>query len=241
MGMKEQIIRRKSIRKYDAEPLSNDVLHTIIEFVDKCEKPFSGSFCAKIVEKNTFFAETGGMFRIAAPHYLMFFGDKGNDDVLKNIGFAGELAILKLTEMGIGTCWLGGASSNEVLNDSEYVISICFGTPAEPFRGSEGEAERDTLENIARNCTPEQKDVLKYVRLAPSARNGQPWHFECETDEVHVFRKKQLVPISIFKMLRKIDIGIAVSHFCAAGSFEIAKKPRNMKGMDYECTLTRKG
>jgi len=237
MDLKEQIIRRRSIRKYDMTPLSDEVLRTVSEFAGTCERPFSGNIGSKIVTREEFFAMTGGVFRINGPHYLVFFGDKDDDNVLKNIGYVGELTVLRMTEMGLGTCWLGGAVGKKTPEGAEYVISICFGTPAEKFCDNENEAKRRDLRSIASNFSPEQEDVLRYVRLAPSARNGQPWHFECADGVIHVFRTSSLMSgLAVIKMLQKIDIGIAVSHFRVC-SFSIDKRPQIAKGMTYECTI----
>ena len=219
-------------------PLPDDILNTLKEFVGTAEPPFDGRFGFRILDKAEYDKRSGGMFGISAPHYLMFFGDRTDDNVLRNIGFVGELAALKLAEMNIGTCWLGGPKSKEVLEGSEYVICICFGRPAEDLRKSEGEAVRKSFEEIAENYSQEQKELLKNVRLAPSARNLQPWFFRCDGDKIHVFRKSKgmMSKLALFRMLQKIDIGIAISHFITA-KFTAEHTPQNGKGMQYECTL----
>ncbi|MCL2143768.1 MAG: hypothetical protein FWH44_05900 [Methanomassiliicoccaceae archaeon] len=233
------VIKRKSVRKYDMTPLQDETLNELNEFVGALEPPFAGKFGYKIFSKKEYDVRSGGAFGISAPHYLMFFGDKNDDNVLRNIGYAGELAALKLADMGIGTCWLGGPKSKETLDSSEYVICICFGTPVGELRGSENEAERKKLDEIASNYNDEQKEMLRYVRLAPSARNLQPWFFRCGSDRIHVFKVKTgglMSKLALFKVLQKIDIGIAISHFSFV-KFTIENDPQDDKGMQYECTL----
>jgi len=221
-------------------PLPNDVLQGLKDFLGTIEPPFEGNFWSSILNKEEYDKRSGGMFGVSAPHYLMFFGDKEDDNVLRNVGFAGELAALWLAEAGIGTCWLGGPKSKETLDGSGYIICICFGAPAEALRSSESEFDRKSLGDIASNYDTEQEEILKYVRLAPSARNLQPWFFICETNAIHVFRIKTgglMSKLALFKMLQKIDIGIAISHFSLTRPFTTEDRPQNEKDMKYECTL----
>jgi nitroreductase len=234
----KQSVRRRSVRKYDMGRLPEDVLQTLEDFIETIVPPFGGKFGFRILDKEEYDKRSGGMFNVSAPHYLMFFGEKEDDGLLKDIGFIGELAVLKLTEMNIGTCWLGGPKSKETLGGSEYIICICFGRSLEEFRKSEEEADRKDMKDIAENCSPEQKELLKSVRLAPSARNLQPWFFRCDENKIHVFRKSKgvLTKLAIFKMMQKIDIGIAISHFTAK-KFTVEKLHHTGNDMLYECTL----
>ena len=236
MELEEMIVKRKSVRKYGMNPLSEDVLRLLGDSVKKTESPFGGKFGFRIIGKSEYDAVTGGRFKIAAPHYLMFYGS-GTDDVLRSIGFAGELAALRLAEMDIGTCWLGGATSKDKLDGEDYVICIAFGEPAEEFRKAASEAKRKKLGDIAEGYSAEQTALLENVRLAPSAVNLQPWYFKCEGNRIHVFRRRTLISgIAHLKTMQKIDIGIAVSHF-PPQSFTVEYVTQKRKGCDYECTL----
>ena len=225
MNKKEMIVKRNSIRKYDMSPLDSTTLNSIDELVSQTKPLFndSGSFGFRIVSHDEFYANTEGMFRIKAPHYLLLFGD-GSDDAYKNIGYVGELVALELADMGIGTCWLGGAKSAMVKDLNEYTISIAFGKPLENFRKSADEAKRKPLEDIADGYDEKQKEVLEYVRLAPSAINLQPWYFNCVPGQIHILRTKPRHLLNIvmrkhLEMMQKIDIGIAISHF-KVGDYE---------------------
>jgi hypothetical protein len=225
------------MREYDMTPLTDDVKQTVIDFVGSVELPFTGGFKIKIVDKEESEAKIGGILRIVAPHYLMFFGNSKDENVLKNIGFAGERTVLKLTEMGIGTCWLGGTTYREKLDGEKYIICIGFGRPGEDFRTDRGQAVRRPIADMSENCSGDQNDILEYVRLAPSALNLQPWFFRCEEDRIHIFRSwSRLFFISLSK-LPKIDIGVALSHFGLMKPFTIEQCHEKMRGATYECTL----
>jgi len=245
MNIKQTIIKRNSIRKYNMTPLESELLTKVENTINQI-KPLltdSGSFSFRIVSHDEFYAKTDGMFRIKAPHYLLLFGD-GSDDAHKNIGYVGELVALKLTEMGIGTCWLGGAKSAEAQDLNEYTISIAFGKPLADFRKNADEAKRKDLAKIAEGYNEKQREILEYVRLAPSAINLQPWYFKCETttspnaNHIHIFRTKprnlyNLVMRKHLEMMQKIDIGIAISHFSVV-DFEFKKLDIEDDGMIYE-------
>ena len=238
--IKALIIKRRSIRKYEAAPPEGSVLTEIAEFIKATEPliPDSGKYSFKIIGSDEFFASTGGAFRIRAPYYIVFFGD-GTDEAYRNIGYAGELAVLKLTAMNIGTCWLGGANSKETTDGNAYAISIAFGKPSEEFRKSMGEADRNPLDKIAQGYDDEQREMLEYVRIAPSAVNYQPWSFRCEKGEIHVFRRKtggMMTMIKSIRTLQKIDIGIAVAHFTIK-KFRYERKDIADEKMTYEGTL----
>ena len=251
MNLKEMIIKRNSIRKYDMSPLESEILAEVNEIISQTKPLFlcSGSYGFRIVGFDEFYAKTNGMFRINAPHYLLLFGD-GSDDAYKNIGYVGELVALKLAEMNIGTCWLGGAKSTEVKEHNEYTISIAFGKPLADFRKSADDAKRKALDSIAEGYNEEIRDILEYVRLAPSAINLQPWHFKCETPtspevfHIHIFRNKprhlfNLIMRKHLEMMQKIDIGIAISHFGVA-TFEFKKLDIEDEGLIYEGSVCLK-
>jgi len=248
MNIKEMIIKRNSIRKYDMTPLKREVLKEVGCIFNQINPLLidSGSYGFRIVGHDEFYTKTDGMFRIKAPHYLLLFGD-GSDDAHKNIGYVGELVALKLADMGIGTCWLGGAKSTESLDLNEYTISIAFGKPQADFRKSADEAKRKDLANIAEGYNEKQREILEYVRLAPSAINLQPWYFKCETttsleaNHIHIFRTKprhlfNLVMRKHLEMMQKIDIGIAISHFGVV-DFEFKKLDVEDDGRIYEGSI----
>lgn len=242
MELNDLIVKRKSIRKYDMAALNISELDDIQKIIEKIKLliPDKGKIDFRIIGYDEFFKKTQGIFRIKAPHYIILFSD-GSEEAYKNIGYAGELIALELTRMDIGTCWLGGAKSGEAVDCGEYAISIAFGKPLEEFRKNEAEAKRKPLNEIAEGFNNEQQELLKYVRLAPSAVNIQPWYFKCEQDKIHVFRTqardfKNILMKTLLRRMQKIDIGIAISHF-SLKEFEYKVFEINEKNMIYEGTL----
>lgn len=212
MNIKELAIKRTSIRSYVMEDLPSFVLeeikNTIVDFT-----PLNNEKIAvRIVNKETFDKETKGFFKIKAPHYVMLYGSEC-DDSLFNVGYVGELIVLKLTEMNLGSCWLGGATSMQEEKGLKFIIAIAFGKTNTPFRQLIAEAKRKTMDQIAEGTLEPYLDLLNTAKLAPSAMNGQPWYFKCHNQKIEIYKKKRLLEINQIERLQKIDIGIVTAHF----------------------------
>ncbi len=158
---------------------------------------------------------------------------------LENYGYLMELLILKATDLGLGTCWLGGFFNKSLFsekincNSHETVPAISpLGYPI----------KRRTKEKIIRTIIKAKKRrswdqiffkndfatplmntelgefsiLLEMVRIGPSAGNKQPWRIVKEGDKkiFHFYIAPQLGKIGqIYKRFTRLDIGIAVCHF----------------------------
>ena len=133
---------------------------------------------------------------------------------MEDLGFLLELYILKATEMGIGTCWLGGSFTKSRfarisdLSARESIPSvISMGYPADKKGWFEriarihiGADQRLSWENLFFNesldspLSPSQaggyNEALEMVRLAPSASNKQPWRIIKTGRDWHFFLKR---------------------------------------------------
>jgi hypothetical protein len=142
-----------------------------------------------------------------------------------------EQAILYCTDLGLGTCWLGGSFSR---SDFKKQINL---SPTEKLRivspvGYAGDRKR-FLEKYIVNAEKKHasrkpfgelffdKDFntplaetdaglfltpLEMVRLAPSANNMQEWRVLLEDRALHFYKKPYL-------QYDTIDMGIALCHF----------------------------
>jgi nitroreductase len=132
---------RKSVRKYEDEPLPVDLLSKIRTIISEAKPLFES------IPMETFLIEDGQQIKatftglmakytkVEAPHYLAF-TSAIQEGHLENIGFIGEEIVLKLTELGIGTCWLGSSIKQEVFkkivkvqDNQNYIILIALGLP----------------------------------------------------------------------------------------------------------------
>ena len=207
------IFKRKSIRKYNMTPLSQDKLAEIMEFADNL-KPLDGS----IKYSFSFIGENDARILLPlklAPHYICLYSDK-KDGYLMNAGYLLQQVDLFLSANNIGSCWLGMAKPNKDIpaqqDGLEFVIMLAFGNPAEKmYRENTSEFNRKSLSEISSIVGLDQ--VLEPVRLAPSAGNTQTWFFCGDENEIIVRRMKlNLIKASLYGKLNPIDIGIALYH-----------------------------
>jgi len=225
--MSEIIRKRKSIRKFDLNPLDAASLEKVRTIAESVKPLYPIKYSIEIANK------TKGMFNIKAPHYLVF-GSEEKEGAYENIGFIGQQLDLLLPEAGIGTCWLGAAKPGEKEASAlPHVICIAFGKPAEPLYREHSGFNRKSLSAIS-----EGNDTrLEAARLAPSGLNAQNWYFIAENGKIHCYRKKPN-PLLGFMLnkLGRIDIGIAICHIAEESenfSFSKEANPPERKGYIY--------
>ena len=137
--------------------------------------------------------------------------------------------LLQCTNLGLGTCWLGGTFKvSGTGHDKQIPAIIVVGEPKDKptlvdslMRRFAKSTSRKPFDELFRPVSPEcditpLRLPLEMMRLAPSACNAQPWracvdksvniHFYCVTDNKY----------------SDLDMGIAVCHFsltAPAGEF----------------------
>ena len=198
------IRKRKSVRKYDFTPLDAAAIENIQVQIGMVTPLYPDiRFSVEIVNK------TKGLFNVKAPYYLIF-GSEEKEGALENIGFIGQQLDLFFSNSGIGSCWLGVSKPEEKeASPLPHVISMSFGTPAEPLHRELSEFKRKPLTEIS-----EGKDErVEAARLAPSASNAQNWYFAAENGKIHCYRKKSGSLLrGVYNKLHCIDMGIALCH-----------------------------
>jgi hypothetical protein len=160
---------------------------------------------------------------------------------LEDFGYAMERIILRATDLGLGTCWLGGS-----LTKSRFAKRIGAGkderVPAVTSVGYIAKSHRarqlfsqnahrypwgDLFFNQAFGQPLSQDDAgpyavpLEAVRMGPSASNKQPWRIVKDGGAYHFYiqRSHGYGPNSLaFKLLnvddmQRLDAGIAMCHF----------------------------
>jgi len=202
--MNEIIRKRKSIRKYEMEPLDTSTLERVQEQINKVKPLYPDiRYSIEITDK------TKGLFNIKAPHYLVFRSEV-KDGADENTGFIGQQLDLLLPEAGIGTCWLG---ASKPIEDYDPVLSpvacMSFGKPDELLFREHSEFKRKSLSEISEGAD----ERLEAARLAPSGMNSQRWYFIAENGKIHCYRKK--VRLNFTNRMARIDIGIAIYHIAA--------------------------
>ncbi|CAL5974228.1 Putative_TM nitroreductase [Hexamita inflata] len=133
------------------------------------------------------------------------------------MGYLGELVVLELTKLGLGSVWLGGdkiwynsAEIRKIIN-SKLPIPLCiaFGYSDQPYV----KFQRKPLSIICPQCPSHQQVNAELINRAPSSQNKQLFtiHFNQKT----IFLKTERNAISkvVFDYLTSfLDIGIATAH-----------------------------
>jgi nitroreductase len=229
----ETIKKRRSVRTYTGEPLRNEHILQIKQYISQLQAPFGIN--ARIEQINMHSDEkpiklgTYGWIKGACNYMALIFEDAPFAETAAAYMF--EQTILFCTDLGLGTCWLGGSFSRSDFkkqiqlkeNEKLRIVSpIGYASDRKRFLekyivGAEknhssrkpfGEIFFDknfdiplTETNAGVFLTP-----LEMVRLAPSANNTQEWRVLLEDKALHFYKKPYL-------MFDSIDIGIALCHF----------------------------
>jgi len=161
---------------------------------------------------------------------------------LEGFGCLMERAVLFATDLGLGTCWLGGfftrSSFSRAIGLSRgETIPAVVATGYMATRDDQG----DFLRRIARGgsrlpweqlffdggwCTllarenaGSYAEPLEMVRLAPSASNKQPWRIVRDDGGWHFYIQRStgyrnpVTKLAKIVDLQRVDLGIALCHF----------------------------
>jgi len=176
----------------------------------------------------------------SAPHFIVATSEEKPLFML-NMGFRMEQMILRATQSGLGTCWIGGMFKEERisgflrLEKSERIVALTpIGYPDTKITGKLAHdaielgaakfGRRKTLREIAFGTTwgkplqsvgSELIEALECARLASSWANTQPWRFlVCQNEVVAVAQaKRRYGNIREGKHYYRLDVGIAMAHF----------------------------
>jgi hypothetical protein len=154
-----------------------------------------------------------------------------------------EKIILHATDMGLGTCWLGGSFKRSsfalkagIAGDEIIPAVASAGYIADKINGSDmlirassGSVRRKKHDEIFFSGSMGAMEInfnegygraLEMVRLAPSASNRQPWRIvkEDDKDVFHFYLErspiyKRIIKLLKYEDLQRIDMGIAMCHF----------------------------
>lgn len=197
----ETLIRKRiSVRKYSSTRVNEKDKETLLTYANELSNEMYRYVMVEADPKENVKISTYGYIKNATD-YLVAIADKslGTDNVTAvQFGYDFEKIVLKATDMGIGTCWMGAAYKEKDLNKwagatvNERVAMI---TPVgyqegrhlfEKITRAAIKADKrkdfgevffdDTMDKgMAYDETKAIHKALEMVRLAPSAGNGQPW------------------------------------------------------------------
>ena len=267
MTIIETIQKRRSVRTYTGEPLGEEHKAQIERFINQLQTPFGG-LKARIELINIYSdgkpvkLGTYGWVKGACDYLVLICEDTPFAETTAAYLF--EEVVLFCTNLGLGTCWIGGSFSR---SDFKKQVSL---EPNEKVRivspvGYAGDGKRFLEKYIVRadNKHSSRKPFgelffdgnfnqpltettagqffkpLEMVRLAPSANNKQEWRMLLEDKALHFYKKPYL-------QYESLDIGIALCHFelsCKElgidGKFEILQDVPDIDKIKYVISWIR--
>lgn len=176
-----------------------------------------------------------------APHLLVGLLPEDSELARLDLGYVLEQVVLEATRLGLATCWMTGSyypdrvAQEVAMRPGEVVAAtVALGYPREDpaarfhdttVRRLVAAHQRRPLEDLVyvgrwgERWTPEGTDcgvreVLEMARLAPSARNLQPWRFVLEGRGGEEFPALHLFLTSA----APIDGGIVMAHVALAAA-----------------------
>jgi len=245
------IRRRCSWRTFTNQALTSEHRELMQKFIDGLEPaPFANRIRVKVFDEPAAKGGIKGTYGVirGASTFLVGAAPQGPQS-LEDFGYVFEEVLLRATDLGLGTCWMGGTFSRTVfgerigLGPSEVVPAISpvgyradrRGSVDALFRFSAGSAKRKPWQDLFFQQdfkTPLTSaeagaftEPLEMVRLAPSAANKQPWRLITDGEAWHFLLERTSGFSALWSVdLQRIDMGIAMCHF------ELCAREAGLKG-----------
>ena len=241
----EIIKERSSRRSYTPQPVEADKLGALRDFFVPLKGPFGGE--ARFVILDTSGWGEGKINALGtygtmqgARLFIVGIMRRGEHD-MEDFGYQFEKVILRATDLGLGTCWIGGIfnrsrfAEKAGIREDEVLPAISplgYPTPKRSvtdsiIRWSAGSRNRRPWHELFFHGSFEMAltdeaagryfDPLEMLRLGPSASNRQPWRVVKEQGQntFHLYLRRSRGYDKLIKAvdLQRLDMGIAMSHF----------------------------
>ncbi|MFP5111948.1 nitroreductase family protein [Bacillaceae bacterium C204] len=254
----ETMQKRQSIRTYETQKITTDHLKEINDYFNEENNligPFGKKGQIELVEVTNNVTDKGiklGTYGfIKNPSAYIIGITENNQYSLVDFAYTFQKLILFLTELGIGTCWMGGTFNRNSfekeiqLDERRFIPCITpIGYPKQKQRvfdkavrlvvKADNKKSWDKLfydANFERTLTKENAGLLEVpidmVRLGPSASNKQPWRLVVSDDRKVCHFHIEHTPNYSTKLgydMQLLDIGIAMCQF------DLACQELNIKG-----------
>ena len=244
----ELIQTRFSCRTYLNTPLEEAVRQQLVAFTAAARTgplgtPVRFQLVAATAEDRTALKGLGTYGFICGATGFVLGAVQGGEKNMEDLGHWMERIILFATDLGLGTCWLGGTFSRSSfaakmsLHEGELLVCVAaVGYISEKrrlmdraIRRGAGSANRFPWEHMffdTRFGTPLSPQTagayavpLEMVCLGPSASNKQPWRIVKAGAAWHFYLQRtagyghRRAPGLQIADLQRVDMGIAMSHF----------------------------
>lgn len=232
--MNEAIVKRRSRRNFTKENLSEENIKKIKALVENINKKSDLTVEFREDGRDAFKSVKKSYGIFSNVHSLLMMKGKKEDDNLKEkVGYYGEELVLEITQLDLGTCWVGGTydESAFVIPDDEILICVIV----------IGNIQKSLKDNVIKMVTSSKnrKEIrerivtkeeipdwiingLEAIKLAPSALNSQKPTVYYEENRITM----KVPNDSKFDM---VDLGIAKKHFemgVENGKFELGNNAK---------------
>ena len=233
MKITETIQKRRSVRTYTGEPLSKAYIAQIKQYISQLQAPFGIKARIELIstqpDGNPVKLGTYGWVKGACDYLVLIFEEAPFAETAAAYLF--EQVILFCTDLGLGTCWIGGSFSRSDFkkqvqlktNEKLRIVSpVGHGSDRKRFlekyivHADKKHASRKPFSELFFDKffdTPLTdagaglfQTPLEMVRLSPSANNMQEWRVILDDTTLHFYKKPYL-------SYDAIDMGIALCHF----------------------------
>lgn len=209
MDLIEAMKRRHSVRQYTDKVLESDVISSLKEEIDICNKEGELNIQLVINEPKAFdsFMAHYGKFS-GVTNYIALVGKK-DSKLEEKCGYYGERLVLKAQQLGLNTCWVAMTykkiKTAFIVNKGEklcIVIALGYGK-------NQGVPHKSKpIKNVLKNNSDMPKwfiNGLEAALLAPTAMNQQKFMFSLQDEVVSI-----KPGIGFYT---KVDLGIVKYHF----------------------------
>jgi nitroreductase len=240
------IRRRYSCRTYLAQPIAQDLRQRLADF---CAATGSGpfgepvrfAFAAATEQDRSALGGLGTYGFIKSPTGFILGAMGPGEKNLEDYGYLMECIILYATDLGLGTCWLGGSFTKSSFarkigaRRGETVPAVTStgyiaGQTPDRIRQVAGSDRRLAWERLffdaafdrplAQETAGDYAVPLEMVRLGPSASNKQPWRIVKGGATWHFYVQRTpgypgTVATRLLRIadMQRLDMGIAMCHF----------------------------
>jgi nitroreductase len=199
----QAILARRSVRRYDKELLSATTLATIRQIIVEArplvpENRFEVTVRDDVVRRDLV-ALLGAYGRLITPPHALVPSMAGESHVLEDLGYRVEQIVVRMTALGIGTCYIGTLADEDkaratlgLTGQVRIGALVAFGRPAMAPGGRaintliRSALGRNVRPDLARFFFQETFDnpidppehllpLIEAAACAPSACNAQPW------------------------------------------------------------------
>ncbi|MGM0400338.1 MAG: nitroreductase family protein [Chloroflexota bacterium] len=209
----QAIMARRSVRRYDDEPLSEDILDQVREIASKVVPLIPDNTFRVLIHDYTP-ADEGWVLRSAygrfmtPPHVMVPY--VVGEYPLTDLGCRVEQIVVRLTALDIGTCYIGALGAEDGLRSrfglpagARIGATVFFGRPASGVGGTvdavarmlAGGRKRMAVRELffdgdfgSPSAPPSEiAPLIEAGRWAPSAVNAQPWRFLLREERLMLF------------------------------------------------------